>query len=734
MSPPDKGPTPDPQQSVPAPGGLFARFAKAVQGNWRSRARPAQIPPEDFSVLLLLAGRGAGKTWAAASYVNEQAAAGAVRRIALIGSTAGDTRYTMVEGESGILTAARAAGVAVEYEPGKGQITWPSGAIARCFSADTPDQLRGPEHDLAWCDEAAAWRRAEETWSNLLFTMRIGTQPRVIITTTPRPVRLIRDLVARDGTDGIVVRRMSTYDNRTNLAPQFFAQLVRRFEGTRLARQELLAELLEDVPGALWSRDVLEATRVDRAPERMQRVVIGVDPAGSSAEGADMTGIIACGLGADGEGYVLADLSRRGTPREWASAAIAAYHSLKADKIVIERNFGGEMAAATLASIDPAVPVKEITSSRGKVLRAEPIGSIFEQRRAHIVGELPELEDQMCSFTVDWNRARDGSPDRVDALTFALSDLMLGLPAGGFFKEAMFLNDSQPVVLTRRPLVVFAVLGTHDTQPGSDAVAVLYLAKSSRPDAALTILDWAIATHETALLRGAWLEDVARTLGGWAAATQTTSAGIWLERSTPAGGALAELGVAHRLQIMDATDALKQLPVTLPERVALAAKYIGTGALVRIGAEAHAKAATFRGLTRNHFMAQICAYGSENAGPTEFVHALCIAVMLALNDDAEASRRLAETGRAMPHEVQGPQFSETAASLPPQQHLPSRAERLAAAVAAYERALARWQSDYQAELERQRRIGRNPTWVPPDGFLRGFRPKPQDPRALTRLT
>lgn len=419
--PPDSTQQPAPE----IPRSLFGRFARAVKGDWRTRARAAQIPPEDFSVLLALAGRGAGKNWMASNYVAEQAASGAVKRVALVGSTANDVRYVMVEGESGVLAAARAAGVKVDYEPGKGLLTWPSGTIARCFSADTPDQLRGPEHDLAWCDELAAWRRAEETWSNLLLTLRIGKQPRIIATTTPRPVRLIRDLVARDGTDGIVVRRMSTYENRANLAPQFFAQLVRRFEGTRLARQELLAELLEDVPGALWNRENLEATRVERAPERLQRIVIGVDPAGSSAEGADLTGIVACGRGLDGDGYVLADLSRRGTPREWASAAIAAYHSLRADKIVIERNFAGDMAAATLASVDPAVPVMEVTSSRGKLLRAEPIGSIFEQRRAHIVGTLPELEDQMCSFTPDWNRARDGSPDRVDALVFAMTELMI---------------------------------------------------------------------------------------------------------------------------------------------------------------------------------------------------------------------------------------------------------------------------------------------------------------------
>jgi phage terminase large subunit-like protein len=402
---------------------LLGRFVHAIRGDWRTRARLAQIPPEHFSILLLLAGRGAGKNWTASNYCNEQAASGAVKRLALVGATATDTRYVMVEGESGILSAARAAGVSFDYEPGKGQISWPSGCIARMFSADQPDSIRGSEHDLAWADELAAWRRIDETWQNLLLTMRIGSQPRVIVTTTPRPLRLVRELVASDGQGGIVVRRMSTYENAANLAPSFLAQLVKRYEGTRTGRQELLAELLVDVPGSLWTRDLLEATRVDRAPD-MQRIVIGIDPAGSSAEGSDMTGIVAAGRGLDGQWYVLADLSRRGTPREWASAAISAYHSLKADKMVVEKNYGGDMVAATLRSVDPNIPIKEVTSSRGKTLRAEPIASLFEQKRAHIVGSMPELEDQMCSFTSDWNRARDGSPDRIDAAVFALTELV----------------------------------------------------------------------------------------------------------------------------------------------------------------------------------------------------------------------------------------------------------------------------------------------------------------------
>ncbi len=608
-------------EMTPAAAGFFGRFAKAVRGDWRSRARPAQIPPDDFSVLLLLAGRGAGKTWAAASYVNEQATVGAVRRIALLGATANDTRYTMVEGESGILAAARAAGTDVEYEGGKGLITWPSGALARCFSADTPDQLRGPEHDLAWCDEAAAWRRAEDTWSNLLLTMRIGTQPRIVITTTPRPVRLIRDLVARDGTDGIVVRRMSTYDNRPNLAPQFFAQLVRKFEGTRLARQELLAELLEDVPGALWSREVLEATRVERAPEHLQRVTIGVDPAGSSAEGADMTGIIACGLGADGEGYVLADLSKRGTPREWASAAIAAYHSLKADKIVIERNYGGEMARATLASVDPAVPVKEVTSSRGKVLRAEPIGSIFEQRRAHIVGMLPELEDQMCSFTIDWDRARDGSPDRVDALVFAMTDLMLSEKPGGYIKPEALLAPAPeagpvPVELPKFANGIFALVTAGIDPAAPDDIAVVFFSYWLHGEGLppIVVLDWDIdvLTPEVMQLWApAVLERVEELKKEIKVLGMTPP--IAIEPAGLGGTLWQDARAAHPVELLGQSPAERTLmEMPLPQRVLSASAHVNAGR-VRIAREAYEKTTTHRGVTRNHLLHALAGFGVAGA-------------------------------------------------------------------------------------------------------------------------
>ena len=369
-------------------------------------SRPEQLPPKDFlawSIWLFLAGRGSGKNWADSHYVHELAATGAVMRVALIGATADATRYTMVEGTAGILAAAGARDRPV-FEASKGQLTWPSGCIARLYSADSPELLRGPEFDLAWCDELASWRRAQETWDNLNFCMRGGKHPHIIISTTPKPTKLIKNLVAREGVDGIVISRSSTYDNRVNLPPSFFAQLVRKYEGTRVGRQELNAELLLDTPGSLWTVENLERTRVRQAPP-MQRIVVAIDPTGRGSEDADECGIIVAGLGQNGEGYVLADESGRMTPTEWARRAIDAYRRFKADKIVAEVNFGALMIAGTIAAVDPNVPLKSIASFRGKILRAEPISTLFEQGRCHLVGSFPASRTKQHRSPVTGNAA-----------------------------------------------------------------------------------------------------------------------------------------------------------------------------------------------------------------------------------------------------------------------------------------------------------------------------------------
>jgi predicted phage terminase large subunit-like protein len=396
------------------------------------RPRPSQKPPlGKWRVWLLLAGRGFGKTRAGAEYVKAQVEARKAWRIALVGPTAADARAVMVEGESGLLAISR-PGNRPEYEPSKHLLTWPNGAIATTYSADEPDRLRGPQHDFAWCDELAAWRYPQ-AWDMLMFGLRLGADPRAIVTTTPRPTKFIRELIADPK---VVVTRGRTVENAKNLAPAFLEQIVRRYQGTRLGRQELDAEILDDVPGALWSHAIIDAARTTIAPE-LTRVVVAIDPAVSSEEHADETGIVVAGKDRDGHGYVLADLSGRYTPTEWARAAVAAYHSHAADRIVAEVNNGGEMVEATVRVVDPGVPCPAVHAARGKVARAEPIAALYEQGRVHHLGAFAALEDQMCAFVHDFDRTTAGySPDRVDALVWALTELLATPMAGQGIFEA----------------------------------------------------------------------------------------------------------------------------------------------------------------------------------------------------------------------------------------------------------------------------------------------------------
>lgn len=412
-------------------GGLADSLRNAEVSDWSRIARPNQLPPPgDWRIWLLLAGRGFGKTRTVNEFVRGEVEAGRARRIALVAATSSDVRDVLVTGHSGIL-AISPDWNRPTYEPSKRLLTWPNGAIATMYSADEPDRLRGPQFDLAAVDELAAWKYPSAL-DMLLLGLRIGRNPRVAVATTPRPTRIIRELIAREGKD-VVVTRGSTLENAANLAPAYVEQIIERYKGTRLERQEIFGEILLDVPGALFTLETLEQTRVLSAPQDLERVVIGVDPAGSSEVGADETGIIVAARGRDGNGYVVADLSGVMTPLDWARAAVNAYHEHRADLIVAERNFGGEMVSANIASVDPNVPVKLVTSSRGKVLRAEPVASLFAQRRAHLVGSHPALEDQACRFTADWDRGRDGSPDRIDAMVFALAELVIAPAAGNFF-------------------------------------------------------------------------------------------------------------------------------------------------------------------------------------------------------------------------------------------------------------------------------------------------------------
>jgi len=399
---------------------LARRGIDAARYEWQRIARPNQLPPDgDWRGWLLLAGRGFGKTRTGAEWVRSQIKSGK-RRIALVAPTAADARDVMVEGESGLLSVFPQRERPV-YKAALRRVVWPNGALATLFSADEPDRLRGPQHDGAWCDELGSWRYPE-AWDMLMFGLRLGVNPRVVITTTPRPTKLIREL-AMDA--GIVKTYGTTYDNRDNLAPTFFSQIVAKYEGTRLGRQELEAALLEDVPGALWNHGMIDSARV-RALPAFQRIVVAVDPAVTSGENADETGIIVVGKDLAGDGYVLADRTGRYSPIEWAQRAISAYHEFKSDRIVAEVNNGGEMVEATLRMVDKDIPFTAVHASRGKVVRAEPIAALYEQGRVHHLGAFAALEDQMCSFTTDFDRKRMGySPDRVDALVWGLTELMV---------------------------------------------------------------------------------------------------------------------------------------------------------------------------------------------------------------------------------------------------------------------------------------------------------------------
>ena len=402
------------------PAELFAGMepadAAALMHDWRLWRRPKQAtPPGDWTVWVLLAGRGFGKTRTGAEWVRENVVEGGARHVALVGPTAADVRDTMIEGESGLLSVFPEA-ERPKYEPSKRRVTFHNGATATAFSADEPDRLRGPNHDLAWADELAAWRYPE-AWDMLSFGLRIGKRPRVVVTTTPRPLPIIKTLLARPDA---VVTRGSTFENRSNLASAFLTEIVARYEGTRLGRQELHAEILDDVLGALWSREMLEDARVIRVPD-LTRIVVAIDPAISSNPNSAETGIVAAGVGTDGHGYVLEDRSLRASPNDWATEAVTLFHRLKADRIVAEANQGGDMVRHTLDTVERGIPVRLVHASRGKRVRAEPVAALYEQHRIHHVGMFGPLEDQLCS----WVPGESESPDRLDALVWALTELMV---------------------------------------------------------------------------------------------------------------------------------------------------------------------------------------------------------------------------------------------------------------------------------------------------------------------
>jgi phage terminase large subunit-like protein len=422
-----------PEERIEFFASLTLRERCFLHFRWSLWARADQRPPlaaqngEPWRTWLLMGGRGAGKTRAGAEWVRALATNNAgfagppAKRIALVGETWHDAREVMIESESGLLRVHPPHEKPV-WEATRRRLVWPStGAEAHAFSADDPEQLRGPQFDAAWCDELGKWRRAEASFDMLQFALRLGPAPRALVTTTPRPIPLLKKILADPLT---ALSRATTADNAKNLGPIFLERITARYGGTRLGRQELDGELLEDLPGALFPRATIEAARVAPASlPQLLRIVVAVDPPASSREGADACGIVAVGLGADEHLYILADQSAaRLSPLEWASRAIALYRRLEADRIVVEVNQGGEMVRAVLAEVDATVPVTDVRATRGKVLRAEPVAALYEQGRVKHAGAFRELEDEMASFGTDG--LSDGrSPDRLDALVWAVTAL-----------------------------------------------------------------------------------------------------------------------------------------------------------------------------------------------------------------------------------------------------------------------------------------------------------------------
>jgi phage terminase large subunit-like protein len=434
---------------------LGPQKTEELKHDWNFWARDNQLEPEgkDWNVWFINAGRGFGKTRSGVEWVRENVKRG-IKRIAAVAATNSDIERVMVKGESGFLSvcwkgdktyAGKKMGFP-EWSPTKRTLTWENGAQVQFFSAEEPERLRGPQFELAWCDETAAWNKDADTWAMLQFCMRLGKHPRIMVTTTPKPTKLIRQIIKDPKT---VVTTGSTFDNSANLADTYLTAVKEQYEGTRLGRQELYAEVLEEAQGALWTTDMLDRASVkqEQVPD-LTRIVVSIDPAITSNAESDMTGIVVAGIDVNGVAYVLGDYTDRLSPQGWASKAISLYHQYKADRIVAERNQGGEMVRRTLEVEDETVPIKLVHASRGKYARAEPVSALYERNLVkHVVNptdgsSLNELETQMRT----WEPLGSiGSPDRLDALVWAITDLSLN----GYAKPHLSLVYSSNKGLTR---------------------------------------------------------------------------------------------------------------------------------------------------------------------------------------------------------------------------------------------------------------------------------------------
>ncbi|MCA0369490.1 MAG: terminase family protein [Proteobacteria bacterium] len=396
-----------------------ARARRAATFDWPARARANQLPPlGDWRVWLILAGRGFGKTRTGAETIRAWISSKTARRIALVGHHHMDAKRVMVEGESGLLSTypdhERPTFVSTQ-----GILKWKNGARAQLFSALRPDDLRGPQFDAAWVDELAKFPDPESLWDQLMFTLRKGEAPRVIVTTTPRPCPFLKKLMAREGQD-VVITRGTTFDNAPNLATSFVEAIEARYGHTRLGAQELYGEMVEDIKDALWTPKMLDGARQEATPP-LVRLVIAIDPAVTSHAKSDETGLIVAGKDAKGCAYILADHSGRMTPAQWSQKSVALYHQHQADSIIAEVNQGGDLVSHMIKSLDPLVPFRAVRATRSKLTRAEPIAALYAQGRVKHVGrDLKRLEAQLTSYTPGCS-----SPDRMDALVWALTELLL---------------------------------------------------------------------------------------------------------------------------------------------------------------------------------------------------------------------------------------------------------------------------------------------------------------------
>jgi len=395
---------------------LTQEEAEDILYDWEVWARPKQLPPPgEWLTWLIRTGRGWGKTRTGTEWVIDQARKGA-EHIALIAETKADARDTMVEmGPASILKISR-PNFMPNYEPSKRRVVWPNGCVGTIYSGDEPDQVRGPSHDIAWIDELAKFKYPQAVWDNLMFGLRNREDLRILVTTTPRPIPIIKRLIEDSNTKDITG---STYENKDNLPQKYFDYVIKKYEGTRLGKQEIYGEILADNPNALWTRKIIEDNRRNKAPE-LVRIAVAVDPEATVSEASSETGIIVGGICRDGYGWILSDGTIKGSPDKWGNAVISEYHKFKADRIIGEVNNGGDMVEYVIHTIDSKVPFMAVRASRGKYIRAEPVSALYEQGKIHHVGNFPDLEDQLCEWVPG-----DKSPDRLDALVWLITDLIL---------------------------------------------------------------------------------------------------------------------------------------------------------------------------------------------------------------------------------------------------------------------------------------------------------------------